>query len=83
MDTTTGALADVGFTSDPNTTYTTTGFFFYGRQLLWDSNDTDAGIGRSFWAVRAEDDRFWRLLWNADNISDDEAVPLAVKTSPP
>ena len=80
-----GALSDVGFTAtnSTNDTRTTTGFQFYGRQLLWLGAD-DAGAGRSFWASPLHGaDGFYKLFWNADNSVIEDAVPVAIKRLPP
>lgn len=87
IETRPGALADVGFgASDTSTndTRTSTGFDFYGRQLLWLGTDEDAGAGRSFWAAPTIDDSgFYKLFWNSNNEAVNGSVPVAIKRLPP
>lgn len=83
IDTRKGSFSDVGFTSSSNTTYTTTGFKFWGRQLLWIGTSEDDSVGRSFWAAPRGDDGIWSLLWNSDNDASDVAVPVVLKRQPP
>lgn len=86
IDTHKGSFSAVGFTSSSNTTYTTTGFKFWGRQLLWTGTSEDGSLGRSFWAAPREgegNDGVWNLLWNADNDASDFAVPVVLKRQPP
>ena len=87
IDTRPGALADVGFgasDTSTNSTRTSTGFDFYGRQLMWLGTDEDAGAGRSFWAAPMPDNSgFYKLFWNADNNALNGSVPVAVKRLPP
>lgn len=82
-----GAKSDVGFVPSGNASYTTTGWEFYGRQLLWEGNDTSAGAGRAFWAssMSALDggNGFYKLFWNADNTALNDAVPVVIKRLPP
>ncbi|GAB7322422.1 hypothetical protein MBLNU13_g03370t2 [Cladosporium sp. NU13] len=87
IETRPGALADVGFgasDTSTNNTRTSTGFDFYGRQLMWLGSDEDAGTGRSFWAVPMLDDSgFYNLFWNSDNEVVNGSVPVAIKKLPP
>lgn len=89
IDTRAGALADVGFGEDnsnssANSSRTSTGFDFYGRQLLWLGTDDDAGAGRSFWASPLHgSDGFYKLFWNSDNDAGEDTVPVAIKRLPP
>jgi len=87
IETRAGALADVGFgasDTSTNSSRTSTGFDFYGRQLLWFDTNEDAGAGRSFWAAPSLDDSgFYRLFWNSDNEALDGSVPVAIKKLPP
>jgi hypothetical protein len=68
--------------AESNTTYTTSGFMFFGRTLLWSGESADGSVGRSFWAS-PRGDGFWNLLWNADNAASDSAVPVVLKREPP
>lgn len=87
IETRPGALADVGFgasDTSTNSTRTSTGFDFYGRQLMWLGTDEDAGSGRSFWAAPMPDNSgFYNLFWNADNNALNGSVPVAIKRLPP
>lgn len=83
-----GAQGDVGFTASGNETYVTTGWDFYGRQLLWDGTaNSSVGAGRSFWASPMSalegGDGFYKLIWNADNALLNGSVPVAIKRLPP
>lgn len=88
IETQPGAMSDVAFTAanstgSSNSSRATTGFEFYGRQLLW-MGDEDSGAGRSFWASPLEgDEGFYKLFWNADNAALEDAVPVAIKRLPP
>lgn len=85
INTNKGQLADVGLTGFSNGSVTTTGFDFWGRQLLWLGTDEDAGAGRSFWASPREDDaNFYKIFWNADNVAVEGGLPVTIKRmSPP
>ncbi|KAM0724315.1 hypothetical protein Q7P37_000197 [Cladosporium fusiforme] len=84
IDTHPGGMSDVGFTTSSNTSYTTTGFDFWGRQLLWLGEDESAGVGRSFWASpMVGNDEFYKLFWNADNQAISDSVPVVIKRLPP
>lgn len=84
INTNKGQLADIGLTGYSNGSVTTTGFDFWGRQLLWLGTDEDAGTGRSFWATPREDDTaFWKVFWNADNVAVENGVPVTIKRLPP
>lgn len=82
INTKTGAFDSAGFVATSNTTYTTAGFTFFGRILLWNGESEDGSVGKSFWAA-PRDDGFWDLLWNADNAASDSAVPVVLKRQPP
>ena len=84
INTQTGSFDSAGFVSDSNTTYTTAGFVFWGRILLFTGESVDGSVGRSFWAEPyGEEKGFWRLLWNSDNAASDSAVPVVLKRQPP
>jgi hypothetical protein len=82
INTKTSAFDPAGFVAESNTTYTTSGFMFFGRTLLWSGESADGSVGRSFWAS-PRGDGFWNLLWNADNAASDSAVPVVLKRQPP
>jgi hypothetical protein len=85
IETREGALSDVAFTEingSSHSTKMTTGFDFYGRQLLW-LGDADAGVGRSFWASPMNETGFYKLFWNSDNAAVGAAVPVTLKSQPP
>jgi hypothetical protein len=83
INTQTGTFDQAGFVSDSNTTYTTAGFVFWGRILLFTGESADGSVGRSFWAEPHGEEGFWRLLWNSDNAASDSAVPIVLKRQPP
>jgi hypothetical protein len=84
INTQTGSFDSAGFVSDSNTTYTTAGFVFWGRILLFTGESVDGSVGRSFWAEPyGEEKGFWRLLWNSDNAASESAVPVVLKRQPP
>lgn len=83
IDATAGSFTEAGFTSLTNTSYTTTGFSFWGRQLMWLGNSDDGSVGRSFWAAPRGNDGVWSLLWNSDNAASETAVPIVLKRQPP
>jgi len=78
-----GAFDSVGFASDSNKSYTTAGFVFWGRILLFTGESEGGSVGRSFWAAPHGEEGFWRLLWNSDNAASDRAVPVVLKRQPP
>ncbi|KAM0723396.1 hypothetical protein Q7P37_000382 [Cladosporium fusiforme] len=83
IDTRKGSFREVGFTSSSNNSYTTTGFKFWGRQLLWTGTSEDGSVGRSFWAAPRGSDGVWSLYWNPDNEASEIAVPVVLKRQPP
>ena len=81
---TSNALKFIHTYTSTNNTRTSTGFDFYGRQLMWLGGDEDAGAGRSFWAAPMLDDSgFYKLFWNSDNEVVNGSVPVAIKKLPP
>ncbi|CAK4031161.1 Hypothetical predicted protein [Lecanosticta acicola] len=77
-----GSFDAVGFTSDANTTITTTGFKQWGSRLVWVS---DAGDLVSKWYAEPvnEENTTYILKWNVDNVSTDSAIPVVVKNTSP
>lgn len=83
IDTNPAALNQAGFAPEHGTNYTTTGFAFWGRSLIYSPTTDDDSVGRSFWAAPQGETGFWNLLWNADNSASANAVPVVLKREPP
>lgn len=84
---TTGSIAPVGFvsvndTSSLPTGAVTTGFNWYGTQVVYAASDSDWEL--MFWAIPTNATGFWKLVWNA--AATDVAsttTPVAIKRTGP
>lgn len=75
-------FSQVGFhfaneTSSSNVT--TTGFKFYGSNLVW--VDSAGDLNMKFWAVQVDVDDIWALYWNSNSsLYPSSGTPVSVRT---
>ncbi|KAG4419638.1 hypothetical protein IFR04_007235 [Cadophora malorum] len=77
------AFTAAGFLSSNSTTPTdaiTTGFKVYGGQVVLVSNGT---LLSQFWATTTDTEGVYSLMWNSAGTSQDNSVPVALKTMAP
>lgn len=78
------AYEAAGFLSSNTSTtagnVTTSGFSIFGGQLVY-SDGSD--IESQFWAKTTDVDGVWGLMWNEDGTSQDDSVPVTLKTTAP
>lgn len=85
----TDSFAQAGFVSDASsapTGATTTGFVTYGPYVMLvedDTSDDQETYVSEFWATASGTDGLWTLMWNEAGTSQDNSVPVALKTTAP
>ncbi|KAH7403703.1 hypothetical protein BKA64DRAFT_744256 [Cadophora sp. MPI-SDFR-AT-0126] len=77
------AFTAAGFLSSNSTTpanAVTTGFKIFGGQVALISNGS---LLSQFWATTTDTEGVYSLMWNSDGTSQDNSVPVALKTMAP
>ncbi|KAG4443421.1 hypothetical protein IFR05_001100 [Cadophora sp. M221] len=77
------SYAAAGFLNSSSTVPTggvTTGFRVYGGQVVLVS---DGALLSQFWATPSDVEGVYSLMWNSDGTSQDNSVPVALKTMAP
>ncbi len=78
------SFAAAGFITNNSTVPSgavTSGFRLFGGQLVYlDSNGT---MEAQFWATTTSSTGVWSLMWNSAGTSEDNSVPVAIKTKAP
>lgn len=79
-----GAFDSVGFVNTTDATSdgaVTSGFIFYGKNVMY--QDSTGIMQAKFWATKTDQADVWILKWNSDGASQDNSVPVAIKSTPP
>lgn len=81
---TSGSFNQVGFLALNDSAMTgavTSGFTWFGTNVAYAANNSNYQM--QFWATPPNDTGIWRLMWNANGLSESNSVPVALKSTPP